>query len=121
MVTVHRIDQDYYCAISNSELCTGELCKGLSRSWTEEEQRERNEGYIRKDKEKKIGVFCLLTYRCGEPRSQGHLQVPLQSQQGRNQDEDLCDVLEGLPVLPARGRERRASESHRKAGYVRRK
>lgn len=44
--------------------------------------------------------MCVcVSHRCGQPRGQSHLQVSLEAEQSGYQDEDLCDVLERLPVL----------------------
>lgn len=40
-----------------------------------------------------------MSHRCGQPGGQRHLQVSLEAEQRGDQDEDLRDVLEGLPVL----------------------
>lgn len=42
------------------------------------------------------------THGGGQPRRQGHLQVPLQPQQRGHQDEDLRHFLEDFPVLGER-------------------
>ena len=47
-----------------------------------------------------------VSYRGGKSGCEGHLQVALQAQQSRNQDEDLCNVLKGIPVLGEREREK---------------
>lgn len=44
-------------------------------------------------------VCACVSHRCGQPGGQSHLQVSLEAEQSRNQDEDLCDELERLPVL----------------------
>lgn len=44
------------------------------------------------------------THCGGQPRCQGHFQVPLQPQQCRHQDEDLCHLLEDFPVLQGENR-----------------
>lgn len=41
----------------------------------------------------------MVSHRCGQPRGQSHLQVPFESEQSWNQDENLCDVPECTPVL----------------------
>lgn len=45
-----------------------------------------------------------MSHRRGQPRGQSHLQVSFESEQSWDQDENLCDVLEGPPVLLATGR-----------------
>lgn len=40
-----------------------------------------------------------LSHRRGQPGGKSHLQVSLEAEQSGNQDEDLSDVLERLPVL----------------------
>lgn len=55
-----------------------------------------------------VFAFCVhiftgstnTTHSSGEASCQGHLQVSFESNQSRNQDENLCDHFEDLPVLP---------------------
>lgn len=47
---------------------------------------------------------CQDTHCSGQPRSQGHFQVPLKPQQSRHQDEDFCHLLEYFPVLQGENR-----------------
>ena len=48
--------------------------------------------------------MCVLlhahTHSSGESGGQSHFQVPLHAQHRRDQDEELCDFLEHVPVLP---------------------
>lgn len=41
----------------------------------------------------------LLSYSSRETRCESHLQVSLQPDQSRYQDEDFCDHLKHVPVL----------------------